>query len=246
MEDSYKHLIANPGETSAIYRGMIQLRKNLVTLTEEDHRFAPYLREAIAIFESYTADMQMAARDAAIFSERAIGTLIAQRQVRPPTGHSPGLAGSIKSGVVPATQVSFAQAEIAHVKALDQTRNPFARSGAGQAPYWWSQEFGNTKNVGRRIQGLFVGGGAAPQGPNAGAFRVHSMFAASNKPGVGGTGQINRAIQPKWFLRDGTDATEVYWREMVAIANAACVRKLGALMDRLAALGADIARRRIP
>lgn len=135
--------------------------------------------------------------------------------VRPPT--SGRMEAGIVSRPIPTTWPSAAMG-IADLDELDKaaTNPDFPAAG----PYWRTQEYGYAGHVGRRVPGYFMPGRAKP---SAAQFRVHPFFEqAGSRGGKAPRGTpamvIQRPIEARHFLRDGTDDL-IAWRrlEMSAI-----------------------------
>lgn len=87
--------------------------------------------------------------------------------------------------------------------------------GVDGRPFWRTQEYGSTHNVGRTVVGLFQPGNSLPDQT---MFRQHAVFIA----GAGGPMNIQRPIPARHFLRSGAEAAEFFreraFRETQGIA----------------------------
>lgn len=76
--------------------------------------------------------------------------------------------------------------------------------GTDGRPFWRTQEYGSSHNVGRVVIGVFQPGGSAPDQQD---FRKHPIF----EPGGGaGAMHIQRPIPARHFLRDGAAVAALY------------------------------------
>jgi len=87
--------------------------------------------------------------------------------------------------------------------------------GSDGRPFWRTQEFGSTHNVGRVVLGFFQPGNSIP---NQQQFRQHAIFIAGPGPPM----HIQRPIPARHFLRDGAAAAgDFREREFRAIEGGA-------------------------
>jgi len=137
-------------------------------------------------------------------SEESIREFISRTRVRP---RAPSFSGSdavsgggarklLEDGVHSET-LGQGSVGIASIEELD------AVVGSDGRPFWRTQEYGSTHNVGRVVLGFFQPGNPVPDQQQ---FRRHPIFV----PGAGPPMHIQRPIGARHFLRDGAAAAESF------------------------------------
>lgn len=94
------------------------------------------------------------------------------------------------------------------------TVNPLSNSPDG---YWQAQEDGSTKNVGRRVPGVFQPGEVMP---NANQFREHPLFEKRDKGELRYSMLITKPIEARHFLKDGAGDAHVARKLQLAVLEA--------------------------
>jgi hypothetical protein len=172
------------------------------------------------------AEVTGAAIQTARAADEAIRHRIALTRVRP---RSPSFSGSdaftgggggrklLEDGIH-SESLGLGGVGIASIEELDTV------VGKDGRPFWRTQEFGSTHNVGRVVLGFFQPGSVAP---DQSQFRRHPIFVAG--PGV--PMHIQRPIPARHFLRDGA-AEAVLFREAsfreIEVASVSEIRALRA------------------
>lgn len=103
--------------------------------------------------------------------------------------------------------------------------------GSDGRPFWRTQEYGSTHNVGRIIYGLFQPGGAPP---NEAEFRVHPVFVVGEENSR--RMKIRRPIPARHFLRAGQAAAALVRDQQFGDAEAAAIGEMRAIRDGLVTL----------
>lgn len=86
--------------------------------------------------------------------------------------------------------------------------------------WWWTNEEGFAGHVGRKIFGVFE-----PSHTRPGFSSGDTSFTPTKS---GGKGEIHRAIDPRWFVRDGGARAENEWHALVQAAKARFVQACAA------------------
>ena len=222
MADSWERFIVNITELRDLYDEILTVREQCAVLarTTRNTAWLTVGREVEQIQTNFARALDDIAKVTAVNAKKMIVAVLHQKTVRPPSGLQPRLQDLIWCTPVSTGPFSFGQVEIAWISKLDQAINP----NGGREPYWRSQEFGSSHNVGRGIFGMFDGPGGSSV-PSPLEFRQHPIFL----PGPGGPGTIKRPIPAKHFLRDGTDAAKAQWLAMVRVATQVAVSQIRAL-----------------
>lgn len=211
MADSWERFLVNIDEVRQIYDQILTIRETCAVIARETRNpeWIAVGQEVAKVQETFNASLNEVARLIALVATQEIKAILKEKTVRPPTGNRPGLQDLIYSVPVNTGNFSFGQVEIGWLSKLNQAIN----HKGGHLPYWRSQEFGSSHNIGRTIFGSFIGAdGGSPPDPSK--FRQHPVFAMGTGVGAG-PGTINRPIQAKHFLRDGTDVAKFQYLAMV-------------------------------
>jgi hypothetical protein len=164
-------------------------------------------------------------------SEEAIREHIAKTRVRPDyenfggmfQGFSPGSGRKRLEDAIKSDALGLGAVGIASIEKLDTV------VGLDGRPFWRTQEFGSTHNVGRVVYGLFQPGGSLPSQQQ---FRQHPVFIA----GQGGPMRIERPIPARHFLRDGAGVAEGFRERLFADTQNMALGEIRAIRATLIAL----------
>lgn len=156
-----------------------------------------------AAFQAMLANVERQTVRSAARTDQRIRATLRERLVRSPTA-GPHLADRVHSLPVP-TRLPAGALGVADIEQLDQAVDPdYPRS-----PYWRAIEYGSDAAVGRIVVGYFQPGGGrgGATAPAADEFRHHPYF-LSNRAAPAGPSppamKVQRPIEPKHFLRDGS------------------------------------------
>lgn len=133
------------------------------------------------------------------------GTLVLRRieketRVRPDAGAHGSLHGDLNAALFVRKLPDIPGIGIVDLDLLDT-----------DVPWWRTNEFGSSANIGRTIYGSFYGAAdAGPPDPNR--FREHPLFQPGNSSGVAGLGIIERPIPARHFIQKSIKAIDGKWR----------------------------------
>lgn len=173
-------------------------------------------------------DLAQLSRRTAAVTDRAIRDRFRATQTRPETPKPHHLVDMIRSAPLPLGGVA-----IALIEELDKAVN----EETGYGPYWRAQELGSVAvgnpMTGRVLFGRFAGPGHddAPRAQYAGGPAPGSSFAYGALGGDDpGYGTIQHEIQPRHFLRDGTDEGWTFYRAEIDRLSARYAERLAAIV----------------
>lgn len=183
-----------------------------------------------AEIEALSAMVERSVIDASVqtakVSEEAIKQRIALTRVRPEAASFGGAAistGKKLEDAIHSEAIALGAIGIASVEVLDSV------VGVDGRPFWRTQEYGSTHNVGRVVFGLFQPGNSLPDQQS---FRQHPVFVA----GPGGPMHITRPIPARHFLRDGAVEAELFREKAFGETQAVAVDQIRAIRATLLAL----------
>jgi hypothetical protein len=190
-------------------------------------KLGPEARVAVEAVVSLTrANVEAAGIAAVKASEEAALATFKRTRVRPEVSSfgfmvpRKRLEDSIRSQVIGLGAVG-----VGEIEELDSV------VGTDGRPFWRTQEYGSTHNVGRIIYGLFQPGGAPP---NEAEFRVHPVFVTGE---VGSKRmKIRRPIPARHFLRAGQAAAALVRDREFGQTEATAIGEMRVIRDGLAAL----------
>jgi len=164
-------------------------------------------------------------------SEQAVREHIAKTRVRPDhevfggmfQGFAPGGGRKRLEDAIKSDALGLGAVGIGSIEELDTV------VGLDGRPFWRTQEFGSTHNVGRVVFGLFQPGNSLP---NQQQFRQHPVFIA----GAGGPMHIQRPIPARHFLRDGAAVAEGFRERLFADTQNAALGEIRAIRATLISL----------
>lgn len=173
-------------------------------------------------------DLSQLSRRTAAVADRAIRDRFRATQTRPETSKAHHLVDMIRSAPLPLGGVA-----VALIDELDKAIN----EETGYGPYWRAQEYGSVAvgNVmtGRVLFGRFAGPGHddAPRAQYAGGPAPGSSFAYGALGGDDpGYGTVQHEIEPRHFLRDGTDEGWTFYRAEIDRLSARYAERLAAIL----------------
>lgn len=188
-----------------------------------------------AAAEALAAVVERQVLDATIETAKVSEGLIRERIVKTRVRPSYESFGGMFAGVAPgggrkrledaikSDALGFGAVGIASIEELDTV------VGLDGRPFWRTQEYGSTHNVGRVVMGLFQPGNSLP---NQQQFRQHPVFIA----GPGGPMHIQRPINPRHFLRDGAAEAELFLARLYTDIQATAIAEMQAIKATLIAL----------
>lgn len=187
----------------------------------------PEMGQSVAIEElAASVESQVAAITVRVAkaSEALIRECVAKTRVRPDYGSFGGMFAGVAPGAgrhrledaIRSKPFGLGAVGIASIESLDEV------VGLDGRPFWRTQEFGSTHNVGRVVMGLFQPGNALPSQQE---FRQHPVFIA----GPGGPMHIQRPIPARHFLRDGSAEAALLREREFAEAQAVAITEIRAI-----------------
>lgn len=151
-----------------------------------------------ALLARVVADMETSIKAGELIVADATDAAVRERiqatQVRPDNPSGPAMLTGINSRPLPYPDLPFFAVGQVDIGLLNRA----ATSQGSGKPYWPSQEFGYTGNIGRVVRGAFMPGNSAPSGAD---FRVHPIFQAGASPNK--LMRIQKPIEERAFLRSG-------------------------------------------
>lgn len=184
-------------------------------------------RNLLRAYGTWQREMDDLSRATAAEATKAIKEKLKTTAKRPDTGVGPHLRDLIRCRPLSVGGFTTGSVGIADIGELNKAVNPL---GPQYGPYWFAQEEGSTRNVGREITGFFFGTGYAgpPSPPDPAQSRQHPIFVtgAQGAAAFGGAGfdggagvaggrgrrmLIQRPIQARHFIRDGANQARGAW-----------------------------------
>jgi hypothetical protein len=156
-------------------------------------------------------------------ADEAIKKRLTMTRVRPEASTFGGEAGAPRKRLEDAIHseaVGLGAVGIGSIEELDGVL------GVDGRPFWRTQEYGSTHNVGRVVYGLFQPGSSLPDQQQ---FRQHPVFVA----GPGGPMHISRPIPARHFLRDGAAEAELFRERVFLDVQEIAVAEIRAIRAQL-------------
>lgn len=190
-------------------------------------RSEPHLR---AVGRPRAADMLLHAYaelrdelDALNTSSATYGTMVLKRmekntRVRPDAGAHGSVFGNLNDALFVKKLPDIPGIGIVDLDVLDT-----------DVPWWETNEFGSSANVGRLIYGTFYGASDAGP-PERDRFREHPLFQPGKNGSLAGGGIIENPIPARHFIAKSIEVIDPHWRQEFLKIKARYMQRLDLVM----------------